>query len=312
MSRLAELIAAAGFDDDLPVSVATVDAAGTMCVAAAGIWRNGRPVTPDDRFYGASLAKQLTGAAAAVLVRDGLLDADTPIARYLDDLPAWGELISARQLAHHTAGLPESGMAEAAVGWNWTEASVTDYLRELGGLSYRPGTEHRYSNLGYILLARLVASISGTPFASFVAERLSTSDAVGFTAAIGGFSQTGYLGPLPLTEGDGGLWTTAGGFARWLARQNNDPLRLARIVETPGRLIDGTAVDYGWRLGLRQYRGESLLIHAGGWIGASSKALRCPALGIASVVLTAGGDMRKVVDIADAALASVTPLPPPP
>jgi len=312
MSALAGLIAAAGFDDGLPVVLATVDAAGIMSVAVAGTWPSGRPVTPDDRFYGASLAKQLTGAAAALLVR-GRLDADAPLSAYLEGLPEWGERVTARQLAHHIAGLPEAGIAEAAVGGDWTEAAVTEYLGRRVALSYPPGTEHRYSNLGYILLARLVTKLSGKPFAEFVADSLCGGDAgIGFASEVAGFPQAAGFSSLPLTQGDGGLWTTAGSFARWLATQNRDPLHIADIVEAPGRLSDGTVVDYGWGLGLRRYRGKRLLIHGGSWSGATAKALRCPALGIAAVVLTAGGDMREVVGLADAALERVTPLPPPP
>jgi len=308
MSALAGLIAAAGFDDGLPAALATVDAVGTVSVAVAGTWPNGRPVTPDDRFYGASLAKQLTGAAVALLVRDGSLDADAPIAGYLDGLPAWGGQVTARQLAHHIAGLPEAGLAEAAVGGDWTEAAVTGYLGRLVAFSSAPGTEHRYANLGYILLARLVAKLGGMPFAQFVAERLCGGDAgIGFVSDVKGFPQAVGFSSLPLTQGDGGLWTTAGSFARWLGTQNRDPLHIADLVEVPGRLNDGTLVDYGWGLGLRRYRGDRLLIHGGSWTGATAKALRCPALGIAAVVLTAGGDMDKVVRLADAALASVTP-----
>ena len=106
--------------------------------------------------------------------------------------------------------------------------------------------------------------------------------------------------------------TTAGGFAHWLSTQNRDPQHIADLVEAPGRLSDGIAVDYGWGLGLGRHRGERLLIHGGSWAGATAKALRCPALGLAAVVLTAGGDMDKVVNLADAALASVTPPRPQP
>ena len=54
-------------------------------------------VRPTDRFYSASLAKQITGAAAAVLVREGRLDPDLPVAHYLPNLPGWAEDITAHQ-----------------------------------------------------------------------------------------------------------------------------------------------------------------------------------------------------------------------
>lgn len=302
MSQLAELLAAAGFASDLPVGLALIGSTGKLEQAASGLWSNGRPVRPDDRFYGGSLAKQMTGAAAALLVRDGHLDPDAPIAGHLKDLPAWAGTISARQLAHHTGGLPEAGVAEAALDGNWGEAAVTAYLAGLATLSYPAGTEFRYSNLGYILLARLVAAIAGMPFADCIATRLCLDPATGFTTDISAFPQAGYLGQPPLTLGDGGLWTTGAGFARWLADQNRDRLQLAPLVEAPGRLQDGTVLDYGWGLGLREYRGERLLIHDGSWTGATCKAMRCPTLGLAVVVLTAGGEMQKVSVLADAAL----------
>lgn len=302
MSGLAELIAAAGFDDELPVALATVDASGKLEQAVAGCWSPVRPVRLDDRFYGASLAKQLTGAAAALLVSEGRLDADAPVSSYLDGLPAWGRAITARQLAHHTSGLKDPSFPELRALGDWTEATATSCLAQLEAPDNPPGTAHRYSNLGYILLARLVAHVSSMPFAEFIRARIWADQDMGFTAEVAAYPQAARLGRLPLTQGDGGLWTTAAAFARWLAHQNRDPLQLASIVETPGRLNDGRPIDYGWGLGLREYRGERLLSHGGGWTGATCKALRCPALGLAAVALTAGDDMQKVIDLADAAL----------
>jgi len=298
---LGELIAAAGLEHDLPVSLAIVDASGHIGQAVSGVWRDGHKVSPDDRFYGASLAKQLTGAAVALLVRDGQVDPDAPISSYLDGLPGWGGAISARQLAHHISGLADPGFPELQSLGDWTEATATSCLARLE-IRGRSGTAHRYSNLGYILLARLVARVSGMPFAEFIAARIWSDPDMAFTTRVEVYRQAAYLGHLPLTQGDGGLWTTAAGFARWLARQNGDPLQLASIVEAPGRLNDGSTVDYGWGLGLRQYRGERLLSHGGGWTGATGKALRCPAFGLAVVALAAGDDMDKVVRLADAAL----------
>lgn len=302
MSRLAELIAAAGLDDNLPVAMATVNREGRLEHAVAGRWSDGKDAKARDRFYGASLAKQITGAAAALLVRDGLLDPDVAIAGWLGDLPRWIGGITARQLAHHTSGLPEAGIAEAALGWNWTEPAVAQYLIALGAPTYIPGTEHRYSNLGYILLARLVVAISGMPFSEYVAARLVDSPDIGFPTGGIGFAHAAGIDRLPLTQGDGGLWTSAAALAEWLDRQNRDLLHIAAITEAPGRLSDGSATDYGWGLGLREYRGRPALIHGGSWAGATGKSIRCPDLGIAAVTLTAGAERQKVGELTDAAL----------
>ena len=303
-TSLRDLAAASGIAPDAPLALAWVDAKGQVGEQAFGTWPNGQPVTPRDRFYAASLAKQVTGTAAALLVRDGQLDPDAPIARYLGDLPEWGREITARQLAHHTAGLPEAGIAEAAVEGEWTEDAARAYLAGLDALPHVPGTAYSYANLGYILLARLVSTISGRDFAEFVADRLDQPDGMGFTDRIAEFPQSASLGlRLPLTTGDGGLWTTAGAFAYWLAAQNTDRQRLASLVTEPAQLTDGTSVPYGWGLGIRSFRDKPLFIHGGEWPGAVAKAVRCPSLGIAVVALASGPSIEAVSTLVDIVLS---------
>ena len=110
---------------------------------------------------------------------------------------------------------------------------------------------------------------------------------------------------MPLTHGDGGLWSTARAFALWLHHQNLDTLRIAALVTAPGRLIDGTSVDYGWGLGLRQHRDQPLLIHGGEWAGAQAKAVRSPELGMAVVGLAAGAPFEILNRLVAAALDDI-------
>ena len=77
--RLAALLARAAIPERTPVAMARLDRSGVIEDAVAGTWPDGAAVTPDDRFYAASLAKQVTGAAVAVLVRAGKLDPDAPV-----------------------------------------------------------------------------------------------------------------------------------------------------------------------------------------------------------------------------------------
>ena len=303
-NSLQDLAAAAAITPGTPLAIASIDARGEAVEHVSGTWPNGQPVTPRDRFYAASLAKQVTGAAAALLVRDGQLDPDAPIARYLGGLPDWGREISARQLAHHTAGLPEAGIAEAAAQGDWTDDAALAYLSRLESLTAAPGTAYRYANLGYILLARVIAAVTGRDLAEFVADRLELPEGMGFTNHIAGYAQSTSLGPrLPLSFGDGGLWTTAGAFARWLDTQTRDRQGIAPLVTEPAALRDGTTVPYGWGLGLRSFCGRPLYIHGGEWTGATAKAARCPSFGIAVVALASGPPIEAVSALVDTVLA---------
>jgi hypothetical protein len=166
MIPLATLVERAGFAPGTPVALARV--AGDIiedCVG--GVWPNGQPVTMIDQFYVASLAKQVTGAALALLVRDGRIDPDRSVSDYVGGLPHWSASITPRQLAHHTSGLPPAGDLEARMAGDWTEELVLETLSALAELPTRPGTNYSYSNLGYVLLARVVAKASDMRLSEF-------------------------------------------------------------------------------------------------------------------------------------------------
>jgi CubicO group peptidase (beta-lactamase class C family) len=307
MSELAALLARASFATDTPLALARIDKNGVLEELASGTWPNDRPVATGDRFYAASLAKQVTGAALAVLVRDGRLDADAPLSRYLPDLPPWGFGVTARQLAHHVAGLPPAGEMEAQLS-DWSDANVLAAIAGITELRHEPGETFSYSNLGYVLLAQIVAAIAGEPFEVFAQRRLFEPlniDGIDFAGArIGEFAQLPALGPsLPTTVGDGGLWSTAGALARWLSAQNRDALGIASLVEKPARFRDGRDGDYGWGIGLREFLGEPLFVHGGSWTGAAATSLRSPSRGISVVAMAATAQGEELQALAHAMLS---------
>lgn len=140
--------------------------------------------------------------------------------------------------AHHTAGLPGAGEVEPT-DEDWTDAFVLTALSGSPSSSPGPGTAYLYSNLGYFLLAQIIAQVAGCDFARFTNARLFEPlglDDLGFVASeISDFPQAVLMGPWrPLTIGDGGLWATAGSFSQWLHHQNRDTLGIADLVTVPG------------------------------------------------------------------------------
>jgi CubicO group peptidase (beta-lactamase class C family) len=63
------------------------------------------PITPASIFHVASVSKQFTGMAIALLARDGKLSLDDDIRRYLPEIPNYGHQITIRHLLNHTSGL---------------------------------------------------------------------------------------------------------------------------------------------------------------------------------------------------------------
>ncbi len=307
--RLDSLIAQAGFPRMTPVVIATCDAAGEIATAAGGRWPQGLPTEANDLFYAASLAKQVTGAGAALLVRNGELDPDLPVSFYVPDLPPWAGSITARQVAHHTAGLPEAAAIEKATGdAHWTTEVALAALGNMPALPHPPGAAHIYSNAGYILLARIIERVSAQSFADFIVGRLLVPHGIlGMryaTTEDRTLLQLPLLGAkLPLSVGDGGLWATAPDFARWLHLMNRDAFGVEEIVTSAGRTVDGRTVDYGWGVGLAVRHGHAFHFHSGSWPGAVARAVRVPTLGVAVVAMAASDDAGRLTRLVDDALA---------
>lgn len=116
----------------------------------------------------ASVTKVMATTMAMMLLVDrGLVDLDAPLSRWLPAF-ATGEraTITPRMLLTHTSGLPQwwptyyHASAPTEV-WTWMDSIP---------LTWTPGTERHYSDLGFMTLGRLVEAVSGTPLDDFVAH----------------------------------------------------------------------------------------------------------------------------------------------
>ncbi|MEJ5060793.1 MULTISPECIES: serine hydrolase domain-containing protein [unclassified Pseudomonas] len=117
------------------------------------------PEQPDTTVPWWSFTKTVLAAAALSLVRDRLIN--------LDDTVPEGPF-TLRQLLRHEAGLADySELAEyhAAVACNEAPWPADEMLQRLDAsrLRYTPGEGWRYSNVGYLFVARLIERITGLP-----------------------------------------------------------------------------------------------------------------------------------------------------
>jgi len=128
------------------------------------------PVVPSSPYDLASLTKVVaTTTAAMLLVEDGALALDAPVAEYLPDFAQAGkESITVRQLLTHSAGLPPYLPPDRR---GESPEAIVDTVMATG-LAYTPGTESRYSGLGFVTLMQIVEEISGRRFDVFSRERI--------------------------------------------------------------------------------------------------------------------------------------------
>lgn len=159
-----------------PEKVLDVQAVGWADVAAK------KPMTTDAVFWIASQTKPITGAALMILVDEGKVDVDAPVAKYIPEFAEVrvGEGASAvapkrpvlvRDVLTHTSGLPfRSPMESPTLDLFPLADRVRGYAKL--PLSFEPGTKFQYSNAGINTAGRIIEVVSGTPYEAFLAERL--------------------------------------------------------------------------------------------------------------------------------------------
>jgi hypothetical protein len=105
----------------------------------------GVPITPRTVFHVASVSKQFTAFAIAMLVDQGELSLDDDIREYLPEIPDFGETITLRHLVHHTSGLRDQWNLLSLAGWRMDDVITRDQvLRVMAkqqALHFRPGEE---------------------------------------------------------------------------------------------------------------------------------------------------------------------------
>jgi CubicO group peptidase (beta-lactamase class C family) len=290
-------------------AVAIVDSGRTVFAKGYGMasLEHDVPITPASAFYAASVSKQFTAFAVAMLAQQGKLSLDDDIRKWFPEVPDFGKTITVRHLIHHTSGLRDYFGLLGMTGWPSdgpvTEARFLDLVSRQKALNFDPGARHLYSNTGYVLLSILVKRVSGQSLREFSDQAifaplgmsnshfrddhttLVKNRAFAYSPRAGGWQMN-----VPGFDvvGDGGLFTTVEDLAKW-ARNFDDRTvggdELAARVLTRGRLTSGDSIPYAYGLFHNVYRGQPVIEHGGAYGGYRAQLLRFPAQRFAVVTL---------------------------
>ncbi|MFO0985337.1 MAG: serine hydrolase domain-containing protein, partial [Planctomycetota bacterium] len=137
---------------------------------------DGVPITADTVFHVASVSKQFTSFAVALLADQGKLSLDDDVRRYVPEVPDFGAKITLRHLMHHTSGLRDQWSLLMLAGWRLedviTESDILDLISHQRELNFPPGERHLYCNTGYTLLAIVVQRVSGRSLRAFAEDEM--------------------------------------------------------------------------------------------------------------------------------------------
>jgi CubicO group peptidase (beta-lactamase class C family) len=177
--------------------------------------------TPATRFEMNSMTKMFTGVAILQLAAAGKLRLDDPVERYLPGFSAEKRDATIKQLASHTSGLIVAGSSLAGDSRAAFVRDVQQTPRESA-----PGTQYRYTNAGYSLLAAIIEVAGGASYEAYL--RKHAFEPAGMRTArfrdeirpADTLFAHGYGGPAhPYawgTRGAGGAWMTVGDLYRWV------------------------------------------------------------------------------------------------
>lgn len=217
----------------------------------------------DSRFAIASITKAFTAAAIVKLKDEGHLTYDDYVGEHLPGF-AHGDEIQVRHLLRF-----ESGLADFETDDHLSSAEL---LEEIGSrpLEFSPGSESKYGNAGFDVLAILVEQISGLSFDEYLQEAFFNTigmSASGLRKALASdqdvlvaphvpsappnlITKTSYFNPFNMF-GAGGMYSTAEDLSLWGMS----------IIKK--QLVDVWKEDYPWGWGRTEIAGHSGLSQTG-------------------------------------------------
>ena len=176
----------------LPGAALAIAKEGRLVFAKGYGWANlaaSEPIQPNTLFGLASLSKPITAVATLKLVEQGRLRLDDRVFDIVQIKPPASArvdprlaAVTVRQCLNHSGGWDRAVRGDPA---NW-EPQICRALRVRPPLSSRqflsfaltlpldfaPGTDAKYSNVGYIALGEVIAAVSGQAYARFVQDHV--------------------------------------------------------------------------------------------------------------------------------------------
>lgn len=163
---------------------------------------SGRRIDESTTYNLFSITKTFTAIAVLQLQEQGKLNINEPVLKYLQDFP-YGNNITLKHLLNHSAGIPNP----IPLSWIHTEEQHGKFNRDEffdnvinkhSEADFSPNEEFKYSNLGYVLLGRIIEKASGIKYEQYIEQNIIQkagigSDELSFTVTQPGRHAAGYI-----------------------------------------------------------------------------------------------------------------------
>jgi CubicO group peptidase (beta-lactamase class C family) len=275
----------------------------------------GIPNDPSTIFHMASVSKQFTAYAIVLLARQGKLNLDDDIRKWLPWFPDLKEKITIRHLLNHTSGIRDQWQLLAISGTRLDDVITQDHIVKIlskqQALNFKPGEKYSYSNSGFTLLAEIVKSVSGKTLRNFtdsvifkplgmsnthfhddyteIVKNRSYSynrvDSIHFTNSILSYSNAGATS----------LFTNINDMSKWVMNFYTHKVGDQKDIDVltkKGKLNDGKELSYALGISSGTYKGWRQYSHSGGDAGYRTHIAVFPDLKMGFMVFSNLGDFN--------------------
>ncbi len=239
---------------------------------------------PDMPYCIGSISKQFTAAAMLMLVEQGKLSLDDPVAKFLPDLTRARE-VTIRELLSMTSGYQDFWPQDYVMP-NMMKPTTAQQILDGWAripLDFEPGTKWQYSNTNYVIAGLIIEKVSGMRLLDFLQKRILAPlhmESAGsmHLAKDNPKNPIGYLkyalGPARPAPKEGKGWMFAAGelamtasdLARWdismIEQKLLKPVSY-REIETEVRLKNGVGTRYGLGVSVAMQNNHRVVAHDG-------------------------------------------------
>ena len=245
---------------------------------------NSKALKTDQVFRIGSITKQFTAVAILKLAHERKLSLNDPIQPYLSTEKG-GKDITILQLLNHTSGMGnQSDIPSFDPQRKDTDNYPADMMEAIleTPLKFPAGTQFAYSNLGYIVLGRIIEKVSGKPYETYLKETFfgplamkntgfeylkdfSASMSKGHTFRDGQYMDASAIN-MKMPFSAGALVSTLDDLATWnraVMQGEVLPSSYIQKISSHSTLQDGTKIPYsmGWYIG--NIQGSKTIKHDG-------------------------------------------------
>ncbi len=194
---------------------------------------DGTPIQSDSNFRLASVTKQFTAMSILMLVERGKLSLDDTLYEIFPGFGDFAKDITVTNLLQHTSGLLDyEDFVPSDSPTQVHDNDVLEIMQATDHTYFTPGSEYRYSNSGYALIALMVEKYSGLTFPNFLEQNIFepvgmtntvahvdgvdtvANRAFGYTVGENGVENTDQS-PWSAVLGDGGIYTSLDDLFKW-------------------------------------------------------------------------------------------------